>query len=63
MSRLKAETVSIRTSNDVKQLLKMAADREHRSVASMIEVLILNYAHLHGLQVSEKASNNKSVPI
>lgn len=50
MSRLKDETLSIRTSADIKQLLRMAAAHERRSVASMIEILVLNYAHLHGLQ-------------
>lgn len=49
MSRLKDETLSIRTSAEVKQLLKAAAEREHRSVASMVEVLILEYARLHNL--------------
>ena len=49
MKQLKDETLSIRTSADIKQLLKLAADREHRSVASMIEVLVLAYAHEHGL--------------
>jgi len=38
MSRLKNETLSIRTSMKIKQLLRLAAEREHRSVASMIEV-------------------------
>lgn len=51
MSRLKDETLSIRTSTEVKQLLKMAAEREHRSVASMMEVLVLAYAQQHRLKV------------
>ena len=49
MKRLKDETLSIRTSADIKQLLKLAAAREHRSVASMVEVLVLAYAQEHGL--------------
>jgi len=49
MPRLKDETLSIRTSAEVKQLLRQAAEREHRSVASMMEVLILEYARLHNL--------------
>lgn len=51
MKRQKDETVSIRTSADIKQLLRMAAEKEHRSIASMIEVLILSYARDHGLCV------------
>lgn len=50
MKRLKDETLSIRTSAEIKQLLRKAADREHRSVASMVEVLILDYAQQHNLQ-------------
>ncbi|ARL00588.1 MULTISPECIES: hypothetical protein [Burkholderia] len=50
MSRLKDETLSIRTSADIKQLLRMAAAHERRSVASMIEILVLDYAQQHGLQ-------------
>lgn len=49
MSRLKVETLSIRTSADIKQLLRMAAERERRSVASMIEILVLEYARAHEL--------------
>lgn len=49
MKRTKNETLTIRTSADIKQLLRMAAGREHRSIASMVEVLILNYAQEHSL--------------
>ncbi len=49
MKRPKDETLSIRTSADIKQLLKLAAEREHRSVASMVEVLVLTYAEQHAL--------------
>lgn len=50
MSRLKDETLSIRTSSEIKQLLRLAADRERRSVASMIEILVLEYARSHDLR-------------
>lgn len=51
MSRVKDETLSIRTSTEVKQLLRMAAERERRSVASMMEVLILDYALRNQIQL------------
>ncbi|EOI1360389.1 MULTISPECIES: hypothetical protein [Klebsiella/Raoultella group] len=57
MTRLKDETLSIRTSADIKQLLRLAADRERRSVASMIEILIVNYAKTHGI-TPEQSKNN-----
>lgn len=56
MSRVKDETLSIRTSAEIKQLLRIAAEREHRSIASMIEVLILDHAARHGLSTSASAS-------
>lgn len=58
MKRLKVETLSIRTSADIKQLLRMAAAREHRSVASMIEVLVLAYAQKNGLEAAAEAQYN-----
>lgn len=54
MKTVKDETVSIRTSKGIKSLLKAAAEREHRSIASMVEVLILGYAHENGLVEEDK---------
>jgi uncharacterized protein (DUF1778 family) len=56
MSRPKDETLSIRTSADIKQLLRLAADRERRSIASMIEILILDYAEKHDLKLDAQES-------
>lgn len=50
MSSVKDETLSIRTSTEIKQLLRLAAERERRSVTSMIEILILEYAKTHELR-------------
>ncbi|MCM3565578.1 hypothetical protein [Hydrogenophaga intermedia] len=58
MKRLKDETLSIRTSADIKQMLRLAAEREHRSVASMVEVLVLAYAKEHGLDAEPEAQIN-----
>lgn len=57
MSRLKDETLSIRTSAEIKQLLRMAAERERRSVASMIEVLVLKYAQSNDLKLTHRDSD------
>ena len=53
MSRTKNEVLSIRTTAEVKALLKLAAGRERRSAASMVEVLVLDYARSHGLAVPD----------
>lgn len=60
MPRLKAETLSIRTSPDVKELLRVAARREHRSVASMVEILVLEYARKHDLQAGKTPDNSEA---
>lgn len=49
MPRSKEETLSIRTSAEIKDLLRLAADRERRSLASMVEILVLEYARSHQL--------------
>jgi len=58
MSRLKDESLSIRTSADIKQLLRMAAERERRSVASMIEILVLDYARAHNLELDRQDNDS-----
>ncbi|MFC0402540.1 hypothetical protein [Paraburkholderia rhizosphaerae] len=57
MSRLKDETLSIRTSAEIKRLLRLAADRERRSVASMIEILVLEYARNHDLRLGRPSED------
>lgn len=44
MPRAKNQTLTLRTTREIKDLLRMAAEREHRSVASMVEILVLEYA-------------------
>ena len=52
MPRQKNETLTIRTTVEIKDLLRQAADREHRSLASMVEVLVMEYAKKAKLQAS-----------
>lgn len=63
MARTKNEVLTIRTTAEVKALLKLAAERERRSAASMIEVLVLDYAKAHGLHVSstERAAKQNRI--
>ena len=62
MSLLKDETLSIRTSLEIKQLVRMAAERERRSVSSMIEILVLDYARQHNLQPTPSATVKTKKP-
>ncbi len=58
MPRNKCETLSIRTTAEIKDLIRLAAEREHRSVASMLEVLVLAHAEQTGLTTSAKPKKN-----
>lgn len=58
MSRRKDEILSIRTTAEIKQLLRLAAERERRSVASMIEILVLEHAEKFVLNVTPLGSRN-----
>jgi hypothetical protein len=60
MKQLKDETISIRTSAGIKSALKIAAEREHRSIASMIEVLVIEYAQKNGLNTFESRANSSN---
>lgn len=60
MKQPKDETISIRTSASIKSVLKLAAEREHRSIASMIEVLVLDYANKNGLSYSTTAKTTRT---
>jgi len=53
MARTKNEVLTIRTTAEVKALLKVAAERERRSVASMVEILVLDYARSHDIAVPD----------
>ena len=57
MPRRKNETLTIRTTSDIKDLLRQAAELEHRSLSSMIEVLVRDYAR----QAKLKAEADKGV--
>lgn len=60
MSRLKNETLTLRTTAEIKSLLRQAAEREHRSLASMVEVLVLEYADGHQLKPGGTAADRQS---
>ena len=59
MPRNKDETLSIRTTGEIKALLREAAGRERRSVASMVEVLVLDYAKSNCLSAAAKTAQKK----
>lgn len=56
MASLKAETLSIRTTDEIKQLLRLAGERERHPLASMVEILVLEYDRQHSLQAKAPQS-------
>jgi hypothetical protein len=59
MPRAKNEVLTIRTTAEIKALLKLAAERERRSAASMVEVLVLDHCKRNGIRVSEQSRSRK----
>lgn len=49
----KNSTVTFRIKPSLKEALRTAADREHRSVANMVEVLIRDYCGRNGIAIRE----------
>lgn len=55
MAVTKTEVVSARVPPDVKAALAAAAQTERRSVASMLEVMVLSYCRDHGIAATPPA--------
>ena len=51
----KTETVNLRLSPRMKELLRAAADREHRTLSNMIESLVLAYCEQNGIRPAEES--------
>jgi hypothetical protein len=56
----KTEVVSARVPPDVKAALSAAAEVERRSVASMLEVMVLSYCREHGIATPTLKSAGRS---
>ncbi len=59
MPRLKDETLSIRTSAEIKQLLRLVAEAERRSLASMVEILVQEYARARNLKLDQSTNASR----
>ena len=54
MARTKISTLNLRIEPGIKQAVREAAAREHRSVANMVEVLIRRHCSEAGIPVQEQ---------
>jgi len=53
MAAIKTETITVRIEPAVKSGLKAAAEKERRSLANMVEVLIRDHCQRNGIALSE----------
>ena len=56
MATGKTSTLTFRIAPALKEALRTAADREHRSIANMVEVLIREHCDRNGIRIPEQAS-------
>lgn len=54
MARTKISTLNLRIEPGIKQAVREAAAREHRSVANMVEVLIRRHCTEAGIPIPEQ---------
>jgi hypothetical protein len=57
MAERKTEVVNFRMSPRVKELLRLAAAHERRTLSNLLEVLIEDYCSAHHIQPSEPKSS------
>lgn len=60
MSKEPSVTVTLRVPTTIRELLRAAAERDHRSMANMLEVLILRHCEANGISVAAKRATKKS---
>ena len=54
MARTKVSTLNLRIRPSVKQAVREAAAREHRSIANMVEVLIRRHCEQAGISIADR---------
>lgn len=54
MATAKTTTLTFRIEPGLKEALRTAADREHRSIANMVEVMIRDYCGRHGIAIHKQ---------
>jgi hypothetical protein len=60
MATTKTATLTFRIDPGVKEALREAAQKEHRSIANMVEVLIRDYCGSNGIEIQDDVDGNDS---
>ncbi|MGA4005817.1 DUF1778 domain-containing protein [Ralstonia nicotianae] len=50
----KSDTLNLRVTPELKELIRLAAEREHRTIANFIDVLVRQYCVKHRVEISAK---------
>lgn len=59
MAKEQSVTVTLRVPEAIRELLRAAAEKDHRSMANMLEVLILRHCEANGISVSRRGAKHK----
>ena len=62
MAKAKSATLTFRIAPSLKEGLRTAADREHRSIANMVEVLIRDYCGRNDIAITEQVAPVQGKP-
>lgn len=57
MTLLKSTNLNLRIAPEVREGLREAAEREHRSISNMVEYLIVQYCKQNNIVIGNKESN------
>ncbi len=58
MAQTKSATLTVRIQPAVKEGLRAMAEQERRSLANMLEVMVLDYCGRNGIEISDKAPSS-----
>lgn len=54
MTTIKSTTLTLRIDPMIKEGLRLLAEKEHRSLTNMVEVMIRDYCKLHNVAIPEQ---------
>lgn len=60
MNELKTQAVNFRMAPSVKELLRLAAQSERRTLSNMLEVLVVDYCQRHGITADDMGNKKAS---
>ncbi|WP_421022746.1 DUF1778 domain-containing protein [Paraburkholderia sp. A1RO-5L] len=55
----KTDTLNLRVAPELKELIRLAARREHRTIGNFIEVLVRDHCGERGITVQDKNSKSR----